>query len=95
MPGNVWKMVRGAFLFVALALIVCGVSSCGGEREGYVETGDCREIVWLNDNDFDLQKLYYTFTCTASGAYRTCQRIEMESGKCRTVYIHKAHYQGK
>ncbi|MGO8945885.1 MAG: hypothetical protein ACLQJ7_19720 [Syntrophobacteraceae bacterium] len=94
MPGNVWKIVKGVFLSVTLAFIVCG---CGGEREGVIKTEDCRETVRLSDDAFQWQSYWETFTCgyvrRASGKLinKTCERVVMNGGYCQTAYIYYYH----
>ncbi len=90
------RSARSHVLIVLLVSIV--LVSCGGEREGTIDTSDCRETVNLNSGN--LQQYFKHFTCQytrrASGkiAFGICTRVETYgtwlhySDKCKTAYVY-------
>jgi len=61
-PSAIVELMRPLMFMFLLTVTLAG---CGGEREGTVKYADCREIIRLNQRDFDTKKTRGTsFTCT-------------------------------
>jgi hypothetical protein len=86
-----------AALVIVLGLIVGGVvwgyKSMWGEREGTVNTDDCRARIPLKEDSSDTW--FKQFTCsyrkTNSGKLisGTCEAVETSAGRCNTVYFYE------
>jgi len=59
----------------------------GGERQGIIEVGDCREAVFVKEGS--LTTYFNTFTCMEEFGETWCCRVEVEEGFCRVAHCYQ------
>jgi len=77
--------------------LILAIAGCGGQREGTVKYSDCREIIPLSKNDFEMRKIRgTTFTCDyvrdANNRIVGGECVAVETGLlgsgCTTAYVY-------
>lgn len=85
-----WNLLGVVIFF----LIIWGIMGAifGGESEGIVKYDDCRQVITIEQNDW--QNNFRKFICNTvkskSGKviFGTCVHIDTEAGVCKTAYIY-------